>query len=250
MSRIRAFSPALLVLAASLASADMMIVEKVHTDPMTMMGQTRPAQDKTTTLWIGTDRMRTGDEEQVMIVRLDQKKMYLVDPKAKTALAVDLPIDFKKLFPAGMEGMAEQMKQMGALTVTVTPTEKVEKVGKFNAKQVQMKATSAMGMKMDMTFWLTTELKFPQQARYKEMVEGMSELQPATGFMKELMKLDGYAVRSVISIDVMGSKINTTSEVVSAEEKAAPAGTYDLPADYSVKPLDMMAMMQKQQGGR
>ncbi len=250
MIRIRAFSSAVLLFAASLASADMMIVENVHTDPTSMMGQNRPAQDKTNTLWIGADRMRTGSDEQLVIVRLDQKKLYLLDPKAKTALFVDLPIDFKKLFPAGMEAMADQMKQMSAMTVTVTPTDKVEKVGKFNAKQVQMKATTAMGLTMDMTFWLTTELKFPQQARYKEMIEGMSELQPATAWMKDLMKLEGYAVRSVVAIDVMGNKINTKSEVVSAEEKAAPVGTYDVPADYSVKPLDMMQMIQKQQSGQ
>ncbi|MFN7965437.1 MAG: DUF4412 domain-containing protein [Acidobacteriota bacterium] len=250
MMRCRIFTATLVLLAATTSRADMMIVETVHTDPTSMMGQARPAQDKTTTSWISSDRMRTGSDEQLVIVRMDQKKLYLVDPKAKTALSVDLPIDFKKLFPAGMEAMAEQMKQMGAMTVTVTPTDTAGKVGTFNTKQVKMKATSAMGLSIDMTFWMTTEIKLPELSRYKEMMANISELQPATAWMKDLAKLEGMAVRSEVSIDVMGNKINTRGEITSVESKPAPAGTYEIPADYTVKALDMMEMIQKQQSGQ
>ena len=47
----------LLILAiASFASADIYVKSKVHTDPMSMMGQNQPAKDSVSEQWIGDDK--------------------------------------------------------------------------------------------------------------------------------------------------------------------------------------------------
>jgi hypothetical protein len=61
------------------------------------MGENQPAKDSTEVTWIGKDRMRIEDGNDVTIVRTDLKKMYMLDMQAKTFTALDLPVDIEKL---------------------------------------------------------------------------------------------------------------------------------------------------------
>lgn len=228
----------------SLAHADLMVVQKAHTDAHSMMGVERPATDQEITLWVANDRMAQIGGQMAVLVRLDQKKIYLIDPTDKTAMTIDLPIDFKQLVPPEAAGMVDQIKAMMKAEVKVTPTEETTKVGPWTAKLTKIEAKS-MQMTATISQWLTDQIKFPNQAGYAEMVQSLGEIS-SQSWLGELAKLSGFAVRSEMTLDVMGSKIVSRNEVTAAETKPAPAGTYEVPAGYTVKPFDIAAMQQKQ----
>ena len=82
--------------------ADLVITKSKHADAVKMPGHEQPATDTAEVTWFGKDRMRNEDGDHVTIVRADQKKMYLLDVKAKTVSTIDLPLDMKKYMPPEM----------------------------------------------------------------------------------------------------------------------------------------------------
>ncbi|NOZ78235.1 MAG: hypothetical protein GXP48_03440 [Acidobacteria bacterium] len=110
-----------MILAAAIPAmgmADVKIVTKQHVDAFTIMGHTMPARDVTTTTWITKDKMRVESPKDVVIVRLDKKKMYIVEGGGAAYSELDLPIDFAKLLPAGMAGPMLAMMKMTASGAT------------------------------------------------------------------------------------------------------------------------------------
>ena len=102
-----------------------------------------------------------------------------------------------------------------------------------------------MGMKIAMVMWVTKDLKV-DMAAYKDLIKYTQELSPMTADMvKEMAKIDGIPVLTETNTDAMGTTMKNREEVVSAEEKAAPAGTYDVPAGYKVEAFDLMKLMMK-----
>jgi hypothetical protein len=49
----------------------------------------------------------------------------------------------------------------------------------------------------------------------------------------EFMKIAGFQVSSEMSMDMMGSKMRVTSQVVEISQKPAPAGTYSVPVGFA-----------------
>src|SRR5436190_21282847 len=103
-------SAALLCAPVFAAPTDTMMVRKSHTDAYTVGSKEVPAKDETQTVWVSKDRVRLESDENSVLLRLDQKKMYLIDPKTKTYNTIDLPFDMKKYMPAEMAEMYEKMK--------------------------------------------------------------------------------------------------------------------------------------------
>ena len=233
--------PALLALAALVAApalADKVIVQLQHTDAMTIMGQTTPAEDTTQEFWFGDSAMRFDDDDITIINRLDKKKLYFVNNAEKTYSAIDLPIDFNKLVGPEMAPMMEQMAAMMGGSAKVTPTDKAGSFAGFDCKFSRADVDMSM-MKMTMDMCLSEKLPVDYR-RYQSMVESRAELLPSTKWMKELAKLQGFPVRSDSTTTVMGKSFKSYQELVSSEEKAAPAGTYEPPAGYTEKAFDPM----------
>jgi hypothetical protein len=47
------------------------------------------------------------------------------------------------------------------------------------------------------------------------------------------MKIEGFQVANEMTMEMMGNKINTTTEVVEIAKKTPPAGVYSVPAGYT-----------------
>jgi hypothetical protein len=229
---------------AGTAAADLKVVKMTHRDGFTVMGQTQPAEDQEQTTWIGDGRMLMEQGANSTIVRLDTKKLIVVDHQGKSFSVLDLPINLDSLMPAGM---AEQMKVMMTFEVTVTPADESKTVGEWTAQRYEMKMTSKM-MSMESTMWATTHPAFDQEA-YFNMAQHMANLQPGMADVaKEMHKVKGLVVEQegVMTMTMMGDISVKTSEKTSSIEKLdPPAGIYDPPAGYTEKPFDLMAQMQK-----
>ena len=238
----------LLVLAALLAApalADSLITMKSHTDAA--MGQ--PARDETTTVWVGKDRMARVGGDTSFIIRADQKKLYMVDTAAKTYSELDLPVDAIKYFPPEIQAQIGPMLQQMKYTAKVTQTAETKKIGAWNATLYKAEIANATGVKMDIDMWVTKDLAIDVSA-YKALANSLQGLQ--VGFedvTREMAKIDGIAVLTESTISVMGNTVKSREELVSVETKAAPAGTYDVPAGLVKEAYDPMKAA-KQGGGK
>jgi Domain of unknown function (DUF4412) len=226
------------------AATDVKIVKKRHTDAFTIMGHAQPAKDEQTVVWIGADRMRMESPENTFIVRLDQKKMYLVNPGGTEYHVIDLPLDLKKILPPGM---GEQMLKMMEMQATVTPTEETKKIGRWNTRRWNVTLSSKM-VQMQQTNWVTKDVPL-DVAKYRDMVGEVASLQPGmASAAKELAKIDGLPVEQDTVTEMAmagGNKLTSHEEVVSIEETSAPPGTYDPPAGATAKPFSFQDLMRK-----
>jgi hypothetical protein len=185
-----------------------------------MMGQEQPAKDTQEVTWIGKDHMRVEEGDKVTIVRLDLKKMYILDTKAKTSSTLDLPVDMDKYMPEEMAPMMEQM--LSQMKVTITPTEEKKKIQDWNATKYTMTMSLPMGGSLDQEMWVVKDI----------------------GIDPELwQKLQGAVMSVERTQKMMGNEMKSTEKVLSVEEKDPPKDFYDLPKDYKDTPYDPMSEM-------
>jgi hypothetical protein len=244
--RVRIFTALVVIclIAALPVQADHFIKQKKHTDAYTIMGQAQPASDEETVMWIGKDRMAMGYPQSNFIVRLDQKKLYMINHKDKTYSVMDLPIDFSKLIPEEMKGQMEQMMAAMQMKAKVTPTDEKKKIKDWNCRRYDVEVTSQM-MQMKMSIWATKDISLDYKA-FMEMSSSMAGLQMGMDqVMEEMKKIDGFQVLQETTMTMMGTTVNSREELVSLEEKDPPAGVYDPPKDYTLKELSFPEMMQQ-----
>ena len=247
MKLVRLSALVLVALAPSTLAGDLVVKKQKHSDAMKMPGMEEPAKDSTETLWIGKDRMRSEDGNEVTIVRADLKKLWLLDTEAKTYTAFDLPIDMKKYMPAEYAPMMEQM--MGQVKTTVTPTTETKKIKDWNATKYLVTTSMPMGGASTQEMWVTKELKL-DLAVWADLSGAMMSAVPFAGSAAaEMKKIDGFAVLVERTDKMMGSERKSNETVLSVEEQEPAAGLYDLPQGYTEKPFDPMAEMGGPGGG-
>jgi hypothetical protein len=233
----------IVVLAAALMlPADVYIKTTMHTDAFAMMGQNQPAKDEVMEQWIGNNQMVNKAVDKVMIMDMNKKIMLIVNPKDKTYVETALPLDMSKLVPKEAAGMMSMMK----LTVKVTPNGQTQKVNKWNCAGYDIDMNMMM-MQMKMKVWATTEVPFDWKM-FSKMYANVSKMQfMDDAAIAELMKVNGFQVASEMTMDMMGSKIKVTSQVVEIAQKTPPAGIYSVPAGFTKK--DTLSM-EDMRGGR
>jgi hypothetical protein len=249
MLRTKLFAASALALALSAlpAGADTVLTIANHSDAFSMMGQTTPAQDNTFYYWFGADATRYDMDETSVILRLDQKKFYLVNHDEKTFSAMDLPIDFEKLVGPEMAPMMQQMAKMMAATTTVTPSDRTGSFAGYSCRYQRVDISMAM-MQTSMEMCTTEELPI-DYPKYREIALAQSELAANQAWMRDLAeKVKGFPLRTDTTATVMGKAMKSWQELKSVEEKAAPAGHYEPPAGYREVKFDPMA--QAAQGRR
>ena len=234
------------LLPARALAADFVIHKDKHTDRATIMGQEQPAKDSKETTWIGQDRMRVEEGDKVTIVRLDLKKMYVLDTKAKTSSTLDLPVDLSKYISADMKPMMDQM--FGQMKFTVTPTTETRKIQDWNTTKYTMTMSMPMGGSIDQVMWVADI--GGRREKWNELNAALLSASPVrAGLAEEMKKVEGFPVAVERTMRIMGSETKSTETVVSVEDKDAPEGHYDLPKDFKDKPYDPMAEVQMGPGG-
>ncbi len=235
-------------LAASLLAiaplrADTVLTLHNHSDEVTMMGHTTPAQDVTHEYWFGDQGTRYDAGATTVIMRVDQKKIYFVNNEQKTYSALDLPVNFKDLVSPQMAPMMEQMSKMMQATTKVTPTDRKGSFAGFDCKYSHVDISMGM-MQMGMDECLSQKLPI-DYARYKSLAESQAEMLPSTQWMKDLAEqLKGFPVHTDVTTSMMGKSFKSWNELQKVEKKAAPAGFYDPPAGYKEVKYDPMQQMQ------
>jgi hypothetical protein len=233
----------IILLAAVAAQADIYIKSKVHTDPVSFMGQNQPATDTVSEQWIGDSLFATVTGGTTNIIDLKKNVMLMVNHKDKSYVETTLPLDMSKIMPAEMAGMAQAMMKM---TVAVTPTGQTKTVGSWSCSGYDV-SLKMMMMPMKIQVWATTDVPFDVEAyaknAYGNMIKAQFRLDDAA--VQEMLKIRGLWILAETSAEMMGAKIRTVSEVVEVGKKTAPAAVYAVPAGY--KKMDRFSMQQMQQ---
>lgn len=228
------------------ARADVYMKNKMHTDAFTVMGQSQPAKDEIMVFWMGDKKARTDTEggNSSMIFLAEKNMLYMIDHAKKQYS--EMPLDFGKMFgeAAGEEGgdeedkaqakaMAGMMKGlMGNMSAQVTDTGETKKIGNWNCRKYTLVIDMGGMGKTEGEAWATEELKVDYAMAYT-LANGMMASMP--GFEKilaEMKKIKGVVVYQTTAAKVMGSEVKSTTELIEAGNKDAPAGHYDIPAGY------------------
>lgn len=230
--RLSALAAALLPLAfAAAAGADTLLVLKAHQDAVEVAGQHQPAHDGTVELWIGDGLVSRSDDLGRFVLRPDE--VVIVNHADRTYSVLELPVDFRKLMPPGME----QSVEMWRLEATVTPGEERRKIGEWNARRYTIELTNARGLAVRTEMWTTTELGVDLEA-YHRLARQMLALQPGTAeLLAEMAKVEGFPVLQETTVDAGGSTVTTREELVSVETKQPPPDAYGPPEGYELTDL-------------
>lgn len=222
---------------STLAAADTLLTVKSHHDAFEVMGERQEAKDTLIKIWVGADKMRRDDGDTSTILRLDRKKLYVLDHAEKTYSEIALPITFARLAPRGQEEMVKQVDKMMEIDAQVTPTQETRKIGPWNTRKVQVAIKSAMGMTIHTTMWVSPEVE-PYRA-LNQLASHLLALQPGTAkWAQKLEKIEGYPVMQESEVDAVGARFKTREELVSVQDQPAPAGTFEPPSGYKAELFD------------
>ncbi|MCU0223187.1 MAG: DUF4412 domain-containing protein [Acidobacteria bacterium] len=238
----------LIVLAAALAApafADTLLTMKSHSDG----GMGQPPSDETTTMWLAKDRLCLLSGDTAVIVRADQKKLYMIDTTSKTYSEFDLPLDILKYYPPDLQAqIGPQLAQL-KYAAKLTPTAESKKIGAWNAKLYKAEITNPMGIRLDMDLWVSKDIAGIDVPSYKELAFTLQGFQP--GFeevTRALATIDGISVLTEKTVSIMGTTVKSREELVSVETKPAPAGIYEVPAGMTKEAYDPRKAVQKAAG--
>lgn len=201
--------------------------QKVYTS--SVMGQ--PAKEFISKSWIMDDRFRSESDEQITIFRFDLKKVWMIDPEKK---------QYNEM---GMDEM-RQMAQMGrsmmqsaeGLDFKFRKTGKTKKINQWNCYEV----TSDGGI-MKQSIWLTEDLPFGKDIYYN-FYKDMPEFRELAESIYNSEDLKGYPVLSETEMNMMGMKIQSSSELITIREEKIASGLFDLPKGLKkvANPMEML----------
>jgi len=64
--------------------ADVYVKTNVHTDPVTVMGQSQPAKDEVTEMWLGNNKMANVSADKYVIMDMTKNLMWIINQKDKS----------------------------------------------------------------------------------------------------------------------------------------------------------------------
>jgi len=224
------------------AAADSFFKQVTHTDAVDFMGETQPASDDTTVIWIGQDRSSStsGDAASIICVP-GENALYTLDHVRRQYSR--MPLTFHGMRDEALSEqddeaaqMAEAMQQrveamLGEARVSVTPTDQTRTIDSWQTRRYLVTLELAL-MKMDMDIWstedITTDLALYQAVatRMFGQTQGMDMVQ------SEMAKVKGVPVLTRCTVEAFGVPLRSETRLIEYAEKEAPERIYDIPEDY------------------
>ena len=223
------------------AQADMTMTQVQTTQAMKNGKADGDPKTQSSILWIAADKIRMDGQNESVLLKGDKDSVYLIDNKKKTYTGISLsqiadPSGQSQEMPAGMPGMMADMMKM---EVTVETTSEKKTINNWNCIKY-LQTVKMMGTATTSELWATTDIKVDPAMANKLgsslLLKSPAMKNLAAQMQKEYGKIKGFVVYSVATSTAGGKETRTTSEIREVKESAAPAGTYDVPAKYSLKP--------------
>jgi hypothetical protein len=228
-----------------IASADVMLKQKHHTDSYQIMGNKMPAKDSIETIWMTKDGFSSEGDEHCMIFRVDKNVAYIIEKKDKTYMeqslnvgkAIKDSLDDKNMSSEEKKAMNTMMQNMMQFKLTIKETNETKKINTWNCKKYEMKLDTVMGPSLT-NIWATQDIKIDQTlfSKYKALSMSMTNQaglkESFEKAQREYSKIKGISVLTSTFTNIMGTPIKSTVELLEYKEGKAPAGALDIPAGY------------------
>ena len=222
---------------AARAGADLVLTVKGHTDAFKVGDRAQEPRESDVKIWLTADKMRRDEGPLSAIVRLDRKKLYLVNHSDRTYSVVDVPIDWAKLVPSADREKFQQFVAENQLKSVIKPSAETRKVRNWTTHRVDVELTNAQGLRVSTQMWLTKDLDL--YAAYNKMSGVLASLQVSSAdWSRKIGGLDGFPVYQETAVSVGGATFKSHEEVVEADVKQLPDVTFDPPAGFSAVPYD------------
>jgi hypothetical protein len=219
---------ALVLFLSHLCFADTTIVQKVESGPI--MGQ--PATNTIQTMKIKGTKARIDHQNtsQYQIMDLAAKKVYMVNPDKKEAMVMGLDM----MNAAG--AMFKQMNQNAQLNVKNTGNTRT--VNGFKCTDYVVSATGALALESKQC--VTTDVDYTDFEAFRPYAEGFMKMFLGESGTEKLPQ--GMSVVSETTMNMMGQKVTSRTELQSVKKGDIPAADFEVPAEY--KTVAMPAMKQ------
>lgn len=233
--RIRILTVALACTVFSGIAADIYMRQEHST--YAVEGQ-EPSVD-TVVIWAADNALISRGSDQTVLVRLDKETVYLIDEQKKHYSEMPFSVFEEASNQAESEmdneQIPEQFRDMMTMKVSVTPTDETKKIDGYSCRKYVQKITNPM-MKMSADLWATKEIDIDPklfQRYYSAFSGGNSRMQEFLGQLyREFAKIEGVVVYSESVSEAMGRTMKSSTKLLEAKKKEAPAGTFEVPKKY------------------
>ena len=227
-----------------------------HTDAVQMMGQTQPESYDTAVMWYEGETARSDvDDSLTVLVFLNDQRIALLNNARKTYMYIPMNLDeLVDMAPdddaedgadaaATKDQVKEMMNQvMGSMKVNVTKTDETKKIADWDTRKYDVEM-SIMGMPMNQEMWTTEDIEIDERL-YQAANGAMLSMMPGMeDVMTEMMKVKGVPVYSVMTANMMGASIKSTTELLEYKEADLPKGSFEIPSDYTEVDMRQQMMM-------
>jgi hypothetical protein len=186
-------------------------------------------------LWVGKDRAAFITPEEIYIYNKKLKKVWMADPKQKTYVETDVPLDMSGLVSPETAARMSGYKIKG----TVKRTGKTRTILNKKCVGYEMNQWAELaGKKVNESktmIWVYEDIG-PGFAIFNELMDIIRQrTNRDEAFRKELLKIKGAQLLLEINQVYQGQSINFRIEVKELSKKDPPAGIYEIPKDYTRK---------------
>ena len=219
--------------------SDIYMKTKTHNEPVTIMGQTQPAETVVNESWLTDDKMAVINKKQTIFTDFGKNIVTIANHEKK--ILMSMPMNFSDIADrksADMsaedkEGFKQMMGKMMQMDIKVTVTNEKKKIGKWNCRKYIQTMNMGVG-KMTSEIWATKDIKMDLEL-YARFSAGMMAQMPGISqnmekILKELKKIEGVHVLTKQSMDMMGQVIKTSTTLLDFKQAKAPAKVFKLPA--------------------
>jgi hypothetical protein len=240
------------VFAGSLPAQDLILKQTVKSSGAMMMGG-MDRNSMTTTYFTARAMKVESANEPSTIILFDDQKLITVDHRKKTYSE----ITFRQLeesmntLVAEMEKNKEQYEAMRRMMGGSAESFTVEKAGPGDVIAGYKTEKYLLKGPYEMQIWAAPDLKVP--ALYYDAMKMRMPRNPIFDFSKifdEMKKIQGMTLKTVQVINMMGRKMETTTEVTSVEKGPVPADIFKIPAGYTMDQMNAPMQMPKSAPGR
>lgn len=228
---------ALLPLGAASAETEGFYIETINRGTG-LMGDT--SIEELSKTYLAGERMKIvneGEDATDMIMDRASGVMTIINHPAKEYL----PIDVKSVMETMAGPAGEQMRNMmGDSQVRVVETGETKKIGAWTTREYRLTRTGMVGIEKEI--WATEEIDLDLTHFSDMMGQGgpggfLGNSPAGLAQQEEMAKIKGYPILTKTRMEMMGSRMETETEVVLIRKEMIPDTLFEVPAGYTPREM-------------
>ncbi|QIK37279.1 DUF4412 domain-containing protein [Caldichromatium japonicum] len=135
----------------------------------------------------------------------------------------------------------EQMRALLEQTrITVEPTDETRQINGFHCRKYRVSKTGLMDIEQEV--WATEEIQLDLD-RYNDLMrlsgpEGLlGDSEAARAQRAEMQKIKGYPILTISKVQMMGTEMETQTEVRAIRKESMSKALFEIPADYKERSM-------------